>query len=193
MLTQAPPITGIVRGPDGQPLVGVNVLIKGTKKGTVTEENGKFTLDAESGNILVISNTGYQSKEITLKGQEILTIDLAISNSVLDEVQIIAYGTSSQRFQTGNIASLKAEDIENQPVNNPLAALIARLPGLFITQNSGVPGAGFNIKIRGTNSIANGNDPLYIIDGVPYTQQLLPNSGASILHSSNTSPSEATL
>ncbi len=83
------------------------------------------------------------------------------------------------------LAFLKSDDISKQPVSNPLAAMIGRMPGVFITQNTGISGGGFNIEIRGRNSINNGTDPLYIVDGVPYASQLLPNLGANILGRTN--------
>ncbi len=114
-----------------------------------------------------------------------LDMILQISKSPLDEIEIVAYGTNSRRFQTGNVSSIKAEDIGKQPVNNPLLALQGRMPGVLITQKTGVSGGGITIQIRGKNSISNGNDPLIVIDGVPFSSQLLPNRGASILSYSN--------
>jgi TonB-linked SusC/RagA family outer membrane protein len=166
------PITGVVRGPDGQPLAGANVFIKGSTKGVVTDANGHFTIDAENGSTLVISNSGYAPKELKVGNENNLLIDLEISISKLDEVQIIAYGTQTRRYSVGNVASVKAEDIEKQPVQNPLVALQGRVPGVFITQNSGVPGGGVTVRIQGQNSIENGNDPLYVVDGVPINSQL---------------------
>ncbi len=122
----------------------------------------------------MISNIGYTAKEVKIHGENTIIIGLEISPSQLDEVQYIAYGKSSQRFQTGNVASVKASDIEKQPVNNPLIALQGRVPGLFITQTSGLPGAGLKVQIQGQNSILNGNTPLYVIDGVPYPSELPP-------------------
>ncbi len=109
---------------------------------------------------------------------------MEISTSKLDEVQIIAYGTSSQRFQTGNVSSIKAKDIEKSPVSNPLLALQARVPGLNITQGSGLPGGAMRVRVQGENSIANGNTPLYVVDGVPYPSSM-PGRGMAPLGSSN--------
>ncbi len=167
-IDEVPPIIGIVRGPDGQPLAGVNVMVKGTNKGVVTDLNGKFSIEAEQGKTLVISNIGYTAKEIKIKGDNAIVVGLEISTSKLDEVQIIAYGTSSQRFQTGNVSSIKAKDIEKSPINNPLLALQARVPGINITQASGLPGGAIKVRVQGQNSIENGNTPLYVVDGVPY-------------------------
>ncbi len=109
---------------------------------------------------------------------------MEISTSLLDEVQYIAYGTSSQRFQTGKVTSVKAKDIEKQPVNNPLLALQGRVPGLLITQANGLPGGGVKVRIQGQNSLRNGNDPLYVIDGVPFLSQLPSTNLDGVLGSS---------
>jgi len=101
-------------------------------------------------------------------------IQLKQSESKLDEVQVIAYGKTSRRLSTGNISTVNHEDIEKAPVSNPLLALAGRVPGIFIEQSSGVSGSGVKIRIQGMNSISKGNDPLYVIDGIPFTSQLLP-------------------
>lgn len=163
------PISGIVKNVDGKSLAKVSVTIKGTNTGTTTDNDGRFTLEVQPGDILVITSVGYTPKEIKIDAASTtLNLTLQISSSPLDEVQIIAYGETSRRFNTGNVSSLKAAEIERQPVNNPLAALAGRVPSLDVTQNTGVPGGGYSVQIRGKNSIANGNDPLYIIDGVPF-------------------------
>jgi TonB-dependent starch-binding outer membrane protein SusC len=170
------PVTGVVRGPEGQPVVGANIMIKGTKRGTVTDEEGKFRIDADEGNVLEISAIGFGNKEIKLNGSQQINVALEIASSILDEVQYIAYGQTSKRLSTGNITSVKATDIEKQPVQNVLLALQARVPGLFVTQPSGISGTAVKVRIQGQNSIANGNDPLYVVDGVPIDAQL-PRTG----------------
>ncbi len=172
MLVQVPPITGIVRGPDGQPIAGVNVVVKGTKKGVVTDAYGRFTIEAEQGKTLVISNIGYNAREIKVNGENNIIVRLEIGASQLDEVQYIAYGKSSQRFQTGNVASVKSKDIEQQPINNPLLALQGRVPGVNVSQANGFPGSGITVRVQGQNSLLNGSDPFYVIDGVPYPTEM---------------------
>ncbi len=182
----APPTKGFIRSADGQPLSGVNIIVKGTSRGTTTDANGSFSIDAKVGDKLVISSIGYAAQEITVSNNNNnILISLVVSTSSLDEVQIIAYGTTSQRLSTANIGTIKSEDIARQPVSNPLAAMIGRIPGVFITQNTGVAGGGFNLEIRGKTSLENGNEPFYIIDGVPYMSQLLPNLADGILQTSN--------
>jgi TonB-dependent starch-binding outer membrane protein SusC len=170
-----PPITGIVRGLDGKPLGSVNIIVKGTTRGTSTAADGSFSLQASQGEWLVITLVGYGTKQIAVGNDgSVGTISLEISDSKLDEVQIVAYGTTTRRFNTGNVASVKAEEIANQPVQNPLLALSGRVPGLQIIQASGLAGGGISVRIQGINSISSGTQPFYVIDGVPFTSNLLP-------------------
>jgi TonB-dependent starch-binding outer membrane protein SusC len=169
-----PPVSGIIRSSDGELIAGANIVIKGTKRGTSTGANGYFSIDAEEGAILIVSSIGFTSQTIEIKNVALGNIIMERSDSKLDEVQIIAYGTTSQRLNTGNVTSVKAKDIEKQPVSNPLLALQGRVPGLFITQATGYSGTGVTVRIQGQNSMNSGNDPLYVIDGVPFSSQLLP-------------------
>jgi len=175
---EAPPtleISGTVLDPEGNPVIGASVVNKTTGKGTSTDEQGHFSLNVNVGDVLVFTSIGFAKQEFTIKNTSSITITLTKSASKLDEVQIIAYGTTTKRLSTGNISTVKASDIEKQPVNNPLLALQGRVPGLVVTQSTGLPGSGVTVRIQGQNSIIYGNDPLYVIDGVPFTSQLLPN------------------
>jgi TonB-dependent starch-binding outer membrane protein SusC len=165
-------VSGRITDIKGNPIPDANIMIKGTKRGTATDVEGRFKIAAEQGNVLEISAIGFGKKEIKVNGSQQINIALEIASSVLDEVQYIAYGTTSKRLSTSNIGSVKAADIEKQPVQNPLLALQARVPGLFISQPSGISGTGVNVRIQGQNSIANGNDPLFVVDGVPIDAQL---------------------
>ncbi len=122
--------------------------------------------------------------EIKVNGENNVIVELEISTSKLDEVQIIAYGTSSQRFRDRNVASVKAKDIEKSPVNNPLLALQGRVPGLNITQANGFPGSAIKVRIQGQNSVISGNAPLYVVDGVPYPHEIPPGLGIGPVESS---------
>lgn len=164
-------VHGTVIDENGQPLSGATVIVKGTSNSTITDANGEFTLTkVPAGATLVISYVGYDKKELTA-AESMGIIQMKVASSQLDAVQVIAYGETMQRFSVGNVTTVKGEDIQKQPVNNPLLALEGRVPGLFITQGSGIPGAGVTVRIQGQNSIANGNDPFYVVDGVPYTQE----------------------
>jgi len=169
-------IHGQVTDSLGVPLSGASINIKGSKRGTSTDEIGNFYLKniAEDA-ILVVSFTGFGKKEYRVSRNSSFAIVLSRSNSRLDEIQVIGYGTTTARLSTGNVQSVKSSDLEKQPVSNPLLALEGRVPGLIVTQGTGVPGGQIKVQIRGKNSINQSNDPLYIIDGVPYTSQLLGN------------------
>lgn len=175
-------VTGRILNSEGQPLQGASIKVKGTAKGTFADAAGRFSINANPDDVLVVTYTGYIEKEIKVAAlQSDKNIVLTISDSKLDEVQIIAYGKTSRRLNTGNVNTVKASDIETQPVNNPLLALQGRVPGLFIEQSTGFSGTGVKVKIQGKNSIQNGNDPLYVVDGVPFVSQLLPQSGGNMV------------
>jgi TonB-linked SusC/RagA family outer membrane protein len=168
-------VSGKIMDKEGNPLTGANIKVKGTDKGTTTNADGFFSLkDINDDAVLEISYVGFETQLIYLKGRSYFAVNLNPKSSLLDEMQIIAYGTTTKRLNTGNVSTVKSTDIEKQPVNNPLLALEGRVPGMVITQSTGLPGSGISVKIRGQNSIINGTDPLYIVDGVPYTSQLLP-------------------
>lgn len=185
---KAVPVKGKVTDNKGNPLPGATIRVMNDKRILITDVNGEFFIgDVQKNSSLQISFTGYQTKEITITDDNsYVLIVLNESSSKLDEVQVIAYGETSQRLNTGSVTTIKAKDISQQPVDNPLLTLAGRVPGLFITQDNGIPGGGISLAIRGQNSITGGNDPLYVIDGVPYTSQLLPGDGYILGVSSNT-------
>lgn len=164
------PVTGKVTNANQQAMVGVNIVVKGTTNGTITDAEGGFTLNAEEGEILVFSFIGYVPIEIRITGQKIIEVTMEEEIQSLNEVIVNAgYWKVRDKEQTGNISKISAEEIARQPVSNPLQALQGRMPGVYIQQSSGVPGSGFKVEIRGRNSLrADGNEPLYLIDGVPY-------------------------
>lgn len=180
-----PSISGKVTDAAGSPLPGVTVQVKGTNQGTTTDMDGKFTVTKVAiGEMLVISSVGFERREVPVKGRSIL-VQMNVQVSGLDETVVIAYGTTTRRMLVGNVSTVKGEDIARQPVNNPLLALQGRVPGLFITQNTGVAGGSITIRVQGQNSIINGNDPLYIIDGVPYISQLPRVGSENIIRGGN--------
>jgi TonB-dependent starch-binding outer membrane protein SusC len=175
-----PPIDvhGHVTDSLGNPLAGATVTVKGNKNSsTTTNVSGEFLLHAINNNsTLIITNVGFESQEIKLNGKAEITIMLKMhSTTLLDVVVSKGYYNTTNRLNTGDVSIVSGEDIQKQPVSDPILALIGRVPGLFIQQTSGLPGAYSTIRLRGQNSILNGNDPLYIIDGVPYGSTSLTN------------------
>ncbi|WP_207510447.1 SusC/RagA family TonB-linked outer membrane protein [Longitalea luteola] len=166
-------VTGKITDKEGMPLVGANVKIKGTSKGAITNSDGSFLLkDVDDNSVLEISYVGFETAIVSLKGRKSLVIGLNPKSTFLDETVVIAYGTTSKRLTTGNVSSVKASDIEKQPVQNPLLTLQGRVPGVEVTQLTGLPGGGVNVRIQGQNSIESGLDPLIVIDGVPFPSRL---------------------
>ena len=154
------------------PMPGVHVLIKGTKTGTFTNPQGEYFLLVNNNDILVFSYLGYHSRELPVLGRTTMDVEMRSEVTELKEVEVNAgYYTVKEKERTGSISRVAAKEIALQPVANPMAALQGRMTGVSITQTSGVPGAGFNIQIRGRNSIAAGNNPLYVIDGVPVSSE----------------------
>lgn len=182
-------VKGRVVNENSDPVAGVTVTIKGRNISTSTNANGEFILSSvEPDAILVFTHVSMEVYELKVGGKKDLQIRMRAKVSGLDEVQVVAYGTTTRRLSTGNVSSVKASDIEKQPVNNPLLALQGRVPGLIVTQVNGMSGGAINVQIQGKNSIEKGNDPLYVIDGVPYPSHLL---GTGIARSSLGSPEAA--
>ncbi|MBB5440864.1 TonB-linked SusC/RagA family outer membrane protein [Pedobacter sp. AK017] len=174
-LTPPADIRGRVLDDKGEPLAGASVKVKGTSKTATTNNKGEFFLQGVNENsVLLISYIGYQTKEIAASSS-LSEIRLELSTSKLDEVQVIAYGTTTQRYNVGSVSKVTAEEIAQQPVMNPLAALAGRVPGLVITQTSGLAGSSFKVQIRGQNSLSPTgtgvqplDNPLIVVDGVPF-------------------------
>lgn len=161
-------ITGkILEENKGTPLEGVSVVIKGSQRGTVTANGGKFRLEVDDPHtILVFSVIGFQPREMEVGNRTDIEVTLASKSQSLNDVVIIGYGTQKKSAVTGAISSLKCSDLENMPVNRIEEALQGRTSGVMVTANSGAPGSPSTITIRGITSINNSN-PLYIVDGVP--------------------------
>jgi len=171
-------VHGRVVDQEGKPLPGATVKVKSTGKSFSTNAKGEFYLERiDEDAVLFISFIGYVKKEVAAE-KEMGNIVLEWSDSKLDEIQVIAYGTTTRRLSTGNISTVKAEDISKAPVQNPLSAIQGRVPGIFIEQSTGFANSGIKVRIQGQNSLGSGNDPLYVIDNVPYTSQLLVNNSS---------------
>jgi len=159
-------ISGKINDVNGQPLPGATIQLKGANKASSSDFNGNFTIAASIGDILVISYIGFTTQEIVVADDKELRIVLKESIGTLDEVQIIAYGTTTKRKSTGTISTVKAEAINQRPVDNIMQALQGQVAGLSISSSNAGLGSPPQILIRGINSITSGTNPLIIIDGV---------------------------
>lgn len=175
-LNLPPPVVdvrGRVVNENGDPLEGVSVSVRNTRVGTSTNANGEFELKGIGENS-VLSFTGVTIEPliVNLNGRKELNVTAKTRISVSEDIIINkGYYTEKQKLSTGNVSTIKSEDIDKQPVTNVLQALEGRVPGLLITQQSGVPGGGYTVLIRGKSSIANSSEPLYVVDGIPYPGQ----------------------
>ena len=167
LVAQGGIITGTVSTDAGEMLPGVNVLIKGSTRGTTTNSDGAFTLgDVKSSDVLVFSFIGYSTQELSVGTQTNFTVKLTTDVETLNEVVVVGYGTQRKIETTGSIASVKASDLVQTPVTNVAQGLQSRVAGVQITQNSSAPGGNVSVRIRGTNSINGTSEPLYVVDGI---------------------------
>jgi len=173
--TAIAPFEGHVMNDAGLPLSGVSVLDNNSLNGTVTKDDGSFALrGVQSKTVLTFSSVGYEPSLLEVKDKTPVTVRLKPLLRDLDETVVIGYGKTSKRLTTGSVYKLSQAEIASQPVSNPLGILEGRVPGLLITQSNGLPGSTYKIQLRGQSSIGivpgqlPPNDPLFIIDGVPY-------------------------
>lgn len=188
--TQQHQIQGTVT--DGSnPLPGVTIAVKSkSSPAAISDYSGQYTLSAAANDTLIVSFIGFKTVNIPIQGRQIIDVKLLYDTTTLQEVRVNAgYYSVKESERTGNISRISAKDIETQPVTNVLATMQGRMAGVSITQTTGVPGGGFDIKIRGQNSIRNtANAPLYIIDGVPYASDPIGHTQTSTIYPTATSP-----
>lgn len=184
-------LSGVVKSADGTPIEGVTVWQQDTDNGTQTNEQGFYTLSISPNAVIVFEYIGSKTQTVKASGS-ILNVTLTADDDTLEELVINAgYYSVKDKERTGSISKITSKEIGQQPVANPLAAMQGRMAGVNITQSSGTPGGGFDIQIRGRNSLrTEGNAPLYIVDGVPYASQSLSNGAVSsnIFSGGNVSP-----
>ena len=162
---------GRVSNENNEAIAGASVAVKGSTRGVSTDGKGGFELaEVPPGAVIVISSIGYETREIIIANNRNLEIRLRTAVNSLDEMVIKGYYSTSKRLNTGSVSKLNAVSIDQQGAPNPLQAMTGRMPGVYIAQNTGLPGSSFTVNIRGLNSIASGNAPFYIIDGVPFTR-----------------------
>lgn len=163
---QGKKVTGVVVDSKGEPIIGANVVERGTTNGTITDLDGKFTLEVSDNAVLQFSYIGFNTQNIEVKGQTSFQIELRENTQDLDEVVVVGYGTMKKSDLTGSVSNLKSEKLLSKPVVNVGQALSGKASGVEIFENGGTPDGKVRIRIRGNNSINSSNDPLYVVDGV---------------------------
>ena len=165
-------VNGVVQDTQGEPIIGANILIKGTATGTITDLDGNFQLTADADALLVISFIGYQTQE--LPAQPVMNIILRDDSKQLEEVVVIGYGSVKKNDLSGSVVAIKAEDMNKGAVTSPQELIQGKVPGLYVSAGDGQPGAGSSIRIRGGASLNASNDPLIVIDGIPVANDAAP-------------------
>jgi TonB-linked SusC/RagA family outer membrane protein len=176
--SQSKTVTGkVTSNEDAAGLPGVSIVEKGTSNGTVTDNDGNFSINVGETATLVFSFVGYATQEIAVGNQSAINVNLASDVTALSEVVVIGYGSVEKKDATGALVSLKPEDFNGGVIASPEQLIQGRAAGVQITSASGEPGAGVNIRIRGTSSVRSGNNPLFVIDGVPLSgEEVTPGS-----------------
>lgn len=159
-------ITGVVKDANGEPVIGANIVVKGTTNGTITDMDGNFVLDVPAGAVLHVSYIGYSDKEIPVGNQTVLTVSLAEDSRALEEVVVIGYGTARKIDLTGSTSSLGGDKLRVKSSPQLSTQMQGQMAGVQITRTSGDPSAGSSIRVRGVTTLST-NDPLVIVDGVP--------------------------
>jgi TonB-linked SusC/RagA family outer membrane protein len=162
-------IRGKVTDVSGQPIPGATVMVEGTTIGTVTDIEGEFVLNVGEGAVLRISFIGYTAQRVTVGNQSTINVVLQEDQASLQEVVVVGYGTQRREDVTGSVATVNQDAIKNLPVSTLDQKMVGQVAGVQIQQVSGAPGAGTSVKIRGSGSLGAGNEPLYVVDGMPYS------------------------
>ena len=165
-------VKGVVKDSAGEAVIGASVVQKGTTNGIVTDFEGNFEISVPADAILSISFVGYKTCEIRVAGKTSFTITLEDDTELLDEVVVIGYGTARQSDVTGSISSMRGDKLREVPATNITYALQNRVAGVDLSQTSSQPGATTQIRIRGTRSLTASNDPLIVLDGIPFAGNL---------------------
>jgi len=171
LLQQGKVVSGVVKNEEGETLPGVNITIKGTTRGTTTNIDGKYEITVEDeSTVLVFSFVGYQAKKIPVGDRTTINVTLEEEMQKLDEVIVIGYGSSSKKMLSSSVSNVSAEEIQESVSSGIQEALQGKTSGVQINRNSGTPGSGISVNIRGKSSISAGTQPLYVVDGVPVTR-----------------------
>jgi TonB-linked SusC/RagA family outer membrane protein len=165
---------------DGSPVPGVNILEKGTGNGTTTDANGNYSISVGQNATLVFSFIGYATQEAAVSGRSTVDVSLQSDVTALSEVVVIGYGDIRKKDVTGAVASLKSEDFNRGIIASPEQLIQGRTAGVNVTNASGEPGGGVTIRIRGTSSVRGGNNPLFVVDGVPLAGDDISSGGSDL-------------
>ena len=181
------PIIGRILDANGNPLIGASVMIKNTTTSTITRDGGLFDLKVRPGQIVIISYVGYSPQSIRLTAdniesfKKVFVVHLQPGNSDLDQVQVLAHGTTTKRLNPGDVTTITAEEIAKNPVSNVMQAVQGNAPGLFIQQTTGQPGGAFDLNVRGAANLTSGLiAPLVIVDGIRYPGGTLPTNADAL-------------
>lgn len=166
VMAQERQVSGTITDSDGLPLIGVNIIIENTSRGTQSDFDGNYSIKANQGEVLVYSFVGFSTVRRTVGTEANINVQL-LPDATLDEVVVVGYGTQSKRKVTDNIASISSEQINNIPVSNMQSSLVGKAAGVQITQINGKVEGGVKMRIRGIASISSSQEPLYVIDGMP--------------------------
>ena len=172
VLAQAQTVKGVVKDQNGDAVIGATVKVLGSRGGTVTDSKGQYSIEAPSGSILSVSYIGYLTKQIRLRGENTVDIVLMEDNTTLKDIVVIGYGTQRKESVTGSVANVSAEKLMENPSSNITQALQNRIAGVDMQQTNSQPGAEMRIRIRGQRSLTASNDPLIVLDGIPFLGQL---------------------
>ncbi len=167
-LAQTLTVTGTVKDNKGEPLPGVNIVLEGTTQGTVTDIDGKYTIEAPSTGSLIYNFIGFTPVTVAINGRRVVDVNLQPSDISLEEIVVVGYGTQRREAVTGSVASVRGEIMREVPAANITQALQGRISGVDFSQTSSKPGAEMQIRIRGTRSLNASNDPLIVLDGIPF-------------------------
>ncbi|WP_460973213.1 SusC/RagA family TonB-linked outer membrane protein [Spirosoma migulaei] len=165
--TKAITITGKITDETGKPLPGASILIKSSKTGTISNQDGAYSIAADENAVLVVSSISYESQEIQISNRSVIDVAMQASNKTLNEVVVVGYGTQSKRAITGAVASVGFNEFKDRSFSNVTQSLAGKIAGVNITQSQGAPGVAPIIRIRGISSITAGTNPLFVVDGVP--------------------------
>lgn len=165
-------VKGLIKDTTGEPVIGANVVVKGTTNGTITDLDGVFQLQANKGELLTVSFIGYKSQEVPATAS--VNVILKDDTELLDEVVVIGYGSVKKSDLSGSVVAIKAEEMNKGAVTSPQELIMGKVPGLSVSQGDGAPGAGSTIRIRGGASLNASNDPLIVIDGIPVSNDAAP-------------------